>query len=327
MHELSFLHHTDLSILLQALMQGAGSFRPLAGGSDLVPLLKRGVIAPEAVLDISRVESLRLVHPFPNSGLLIGSLVTLAEMAAEPRLQGPYAALAEAAASAGPPQIRNVGTLGGNLLQRPRCPYFRAAVHCWLNGGEDCPARAGENMIHGVFEDGPCVATHPSDLATPLLALRAAVQTRSAWNERAWPLDQFLRPPMPEYRDETSLEPSELITHVQLPEPPARLRSVYVKQTAPGWSFALVAVALAAVVDGPRLSDVRLALGGVATVPRRVPAAERILSEGDLDAARLEAAVAASLEGTRPLAQNGYKLPLLAQAIRRAVERLTMPQA
>lgn len=322
MQPVDFLHHTDLSILLQALNEGGERFRPLAGGSDLVPLMKREVVTPEAVLDISRVETLRAIRVMPGLGVLVGSLVTLAELAADPRLEGPFQALVEAAAGAGPAQVRNVGTLGGNLLQRPRCPYFRGSDLCWLKGGEACPAREGENLIHGIFEDGPCVATHASDLATVLFALNAAVHTQSASNERTWPVTMFLRPPMPEYRDETVLDGRELITFVQLPEPPEGLRSVYVKQTAPGWPFALVAVALAGVVEGRSLRDVRLALGAVATVPRRAPAAEQILAAGEFDEARIEEAVAAALEGARALSENGYKLPLLAETIRQAIGRL-----
>jgi len=322
MQPLTFLHHTDLPILLQALNQGGERFRPLAGGSELIPLMKLGVVTLEAVLDISRVDSLRVVRTIPGSGLLIGSLVTLAELADEPRLAGPFAAVAEAAAAAGPPQIRNVGTLGGNLLQRPRCPYFRGPAPCWLKGGETCPAREGENLIGGIFEDGPCVATQGSDLATALFALGAAVQTLSAWNERAWPIEMFLRPPMAEYRDETVLDARELIASVQLPEPPAGLRSVYIKEQAQGSTFALAAVALAGVVEGRRLRDARLALGGVATVPRRVRAAEQILSAGEIDQARVEEASAVALTDARPLSQNGYKLPLLAATMRRAVDRL-----
>ncbi|MGI8549666.1 MAG: FAD binding domain-containing protein [Dehalococcoidia bacterium] len=323
MREFEYLHHTDLTIVLRALYHGAGDFRPLAGGTDLVPLLKRDIVEPVAVLEISRVAELGGLLQTERSGLMLGPLLTLAELSREPLLSGPYAAVAEAASASGPPQILNVATLGGSLLQRPQCLYFRGPSMCWLKGGEDCPARDGENQNHGIFEDSPCVAVHPSDIATVLLALQAALHVESASGRKVWPIGKFLRPPFPEYRDETSLDARELITVVQLPRAPAGLRSVYLKETeANGSAFALIGVALAAIVDRHRLRDVRLALGGVATVPRRAFAAEQVLAEGDIDSERIDAGVQAALEGARPLSKNGYKLPLLAETIRRAIVRL-----
>lgn len=326
MSEFEFLHHSDLTILLRALYHGADEFRPLAGGTDLVPLIRRGIIDPAAVLDISRVEALHHVSETPGSGMLIGALVTLDEIATHPRIRARFPALAQAAGATATPQIRSIATLGGNLLQRPRCPYFRGETVCWLKGGEECLARDGGNVVHGIFEDGVCVAVHPSDAATVLYALDAAIHVQSAWTDKVWPVDRFLRPPFHEYRDESSLDARELITLIQVPEPPEGLRSVYVRESDPAISaFALVGVALAAVVEGQQLRDARLALGGVATVPRRATEAEQLLTGVPLDEEHIDAAIAAALEGARPLSENSYKLPLLTGAIRAALQGLLEP--
>src|SRR4051812_24523824 len=153
---------------------GDGAIRPLAGGTDLLTLVKADIATPDHLVDIKRAHGLDAAIRETNAGLTVGALATIADIETHPLIASHAAALAEAAAVAATPQLRNMATIGGNLLQRPRCWYFRnPRVRCWLKGGEDCPAREGENRLHALFGDSPCCATHPSDLATALMALDA----------------------------------------------------------------------------------------------------------------------------------------------------------
>jgi xanthine dehydrogenase YagS FAD-binding subunit len=299
---------------------GERGIRPLAGGTDLLTLMKGDIAAPESLIDIKRVPGLAGVRFDETDGLTLGGLTTLAEIETSDVIQRHYPLLAEAASLAATPQLRNMATLGGNLLQRPRCWYFRSRhFNCWLKGGDDCDARRGENQLHAIFEVSPCRAVHPSDLVPALVALDAAVRLRSAAGERTLAIADFFQPPSEDQRTETIARPDELITAVHVP-PPENTRGSFLKAMDRNvWAFALVSVAAILRLDGGRVADARIVLGGVAPVPWRASAAEAALRGSVLDDSTIDRAADAALTGAEPLEHNAYKLPLVATLTRRAL--------
>jgi xanthine dehydrogenase YagS FAD-binding subunit len=302
-----------------------GHVRPLAGGTDLLPLLKADVQAPERLVDIKRVPELGGGIQAGPDGLHIGALTSLAAIEAHPAITSQYAALAEAVASAATPQLRNMATLGGNLLQRPRCWYFRSQhFHCWLKGGDDCQARDGENQFHAVVGSSPCVAVHPSDAPAALLAFDAQLRIAGRAGPRQLRLADFFVEPTADRRLEHTLGADELVVSVHLPSPPDGTRSTYLKAMNRNvWAFALVGVAAVVRLEGQRIAAARLVLNGVAPIPWRVPSAEDVLIGAEPTPAVFDRAAEAALSAAHPLSHNGYKLPLAKGLIVQALESVT----
>ena len=294
--------------------------RPYAGGTDMLTRMKLGITVPERLVDIKALDIPRGIES-SGDGLRIGALATLAEVERHAFPSG-LALLAEAASKAATPQLRERATLGGNLLQRPRCWYYRnESVDCWLKGGEGCPAKEGRNEHHAILGDGPCVAVHPSDLATCLTALDARVTLKGAGGERELALGDFFAAPEDGRRQENVAADDELLWCVDVPSE-GKGSSVYLKaMDRKVWAFALVGVAAVSTpIDGGgrRLA---LAASGVANVPWRLEDVERGLADVDPDdATGVEAAIEAGLADARPLSNNAYKIPLLKRLIARAVE-------
>ena len=304
-----------------ALLTGDAHASFLAGGTDLLTLLKADLLEPSQLVDIKRLAELDDAITRRGDTLRIGALATLSDLETHPLVAGHAPALAEAAALAASPQLRNMATIGGNLLQRPRCWYYRdPEIPCWLKGGDTCPARTGENQHHAIFDRSPCVAVHPSDPASALLAHDAEVEVHGAAGSRSVPLADLFAPPAAARRRETTLQPGEIITALTLP---TAGRSTYLKaMDRKTWAFALVGVAVRVQQEGGRIAEARVVLSGVANVPWRASEAEQVLTgqapDGDLLAAAADAAVA----GAEPLAKNGYKLPLARALVRRALEEV-----
>jgi xanthine dehydrogenase YagS FAD-binding subunit len=322
----SFEYHSADSIndIVQLLGQvGNGSSHLLAGGTDLLTLMKADIVTPRQLIDIKRADSLSGSIEETSDGLTLGALTTLAEIETHPLIAERYPALAEAAAIAATPQLRHMATIGGNLLQRPRCWYYRSRhFHCWLKGGDTCHARDGENREHALFSDSPCIAVHPSDLATALVALDASVRLRDASGERTVLLTDFFAQPTDDRRTETTLRSDELILSVQLPA--TDMTSTYLKaMDRKVWAFALVGVAAALCLDGDQIVDARLVLGGVAPIPWRVLDAEQALTGSPPTAATFEGAADLALSGAHALEHNEYKLPLARALVRRALEAIS----
>lgn len=311
-----------LSLLGQ---DGEDLVRPLAGGTDLLPLMKADIVAPTRLIDIKRASDLPSGIDETRDGLEIGALTTLTEIETSQVIRERYTALAEAAAIAASPQLRNMATIGGNLLQRPRCWYFRDPhFNCWLKGGEECFARDGENQQHALFGDSPCVAVHPSDLVTALVALDTEVRLRGASGERIIALADFCALPTEDRRTENTLGSDELVVSLHIPTPAAGTRGAYLKaMDRKVWAFALVGVAAVIRMDGSAISDARVVLGGVANVPWRVEGAEQVLTGNTPSDDLAIRAANAALAGARPLQHNGYKAPLAKTLIRRAITGLT----
>lgn len=296
----------------------SATVRPLAGGTDLLTRLKAGLDQPDALVDLKASDLGRNIEAV-DGGWRLGALVTLSQIEHHPGLCADVPALVEAVGQAATPQLRNRATIAGNLLQRPRCWYFRhGQVRCWLAGGDSCPARLGRNEHHAVFDtDGPCVATHPSDAAAALVALGATVTVLDGGaGERELAVADLLRAPTEERRVEHVLADDAVITAVTVPSAP---RSTYLKAMDRAvWAFALVGVA-AVLPDG---GAVRLVASGVANTPWRLVAAEAALAGTDLAPDAVDRAVAAATDGAAHLAENGYKLPLLRALTRRALTAL-----
>lgn len=305
---------------------GDGERRPLAGGTDLLTLMKAEIVAPARLVDIKRLVDLTDEIELTDDGITIGALASLAEIEQDELIRDRCPALAQAAGLAASPPLRNMATIGGNLLQRPRCWYFRdAAIPCWLKGGDDCPAWDGQNQHHALFGGGPCYAVHPSDPATTLLALDAAVRLVGPAGERTTPLAEFFALPTEDRRTETTLRPGEIVRAISIPLPHAGLHSTYVKaMERKVWSFALVGVAAALLIEGGRIAHARLVLGGVAPIPWRVDAAQRLIGQEPDDDLFAQVADAALAEA-QPLALNAYKLPLAKALIRRALAAASQP--
>lgn len=294
----------------------------LAGGTDLLTLIKGDLLAPSQLVDIKRLAELEDAITLRGETVRIGALATLSDLESHPLIAEHAPALAEAAALAASPQLRNMATIGGNLLQRPRCWYFRdAAIPCWLKGGDSCPARTGENQQHAIFDLSPCVAVHPSDPAAALLAHDASVEIHGASGLRTTSLEEFFAPPTDSRRSETTLQPGEIITALTLPA--AAGRSTYLKaMDRKTWAFALVGVAARVRLESARIAEARVVLNGVANVPWRATAAEEVLVGQSPDAALLAAAADAALSESAPLAKNGYKLPIVHALVQRALEQV-----
>lgn len=293
-----------------------------AGGIDLLDLMKEGLLRPSRVVNLRALPGLDTIGE-ANDGTRIGTLVTLEQLSVHPGLRQRYTALADAAGSSGSPQIRHVATLGGNLMQRPRCWYFRSATHhCARKGGDHCFAFAGENQYHAVFGHDGCAIVHPSTVATALVAFNARVELVNAQGgTRIVPLGTFFVGPDVDVRRETDLRAGEVMTAVLLPPVPASARSVFLKQSersSSDWSIADVAVVLDRTADG-RCHSASIVLGAAAPVPWRVPIAEAVLAGKTINAALARTAGESAIAGAQPLRRNAYKLPILATLVRRAV--------
>jgi len=306
----------------------AGEPRLLAGGTDLLTLMKGDIANPGQLIDIKRLPELDNTIATSPEGTMIGALTSLAQLEDDPVIRDMHPALAEAAGLAASPQLRNMATIGGNLLQRPRCWYFRSdKVNCWLKGGDDCPARDGENQHHALFGESPCVATHPSDLATALVALGADVHLQGANGDRTLPLEEFFVPPTADRRRENVLERSEVMTSITIPAVSATAQSTYLKaMDRKVWAFAQVGVGAMLVIENQRITRARLVLGGVAPTPWRAIEAEGLLAGAAPERALFARVAEVALEGAVPLSRNGYKVPLAKALITRALMAASTPK-
>ncbi len=296
----------------------------LAGGTTVVDLLREGVFRPDSVVDISALP-LREIR-IDGDSTRIGAMVSNADVAWNPGIRKMFPVLSEAILAGASGQIRNMASTGGNLLQRTRCPYYRdlTAPCNRRSPGSGCAAFAGFNRSHAILGGSPqCIATHPSDFAVALTALDAQVHTSGPEGERDIPITDFYLKPGDTPDRETVLRPGELIAAVLLPHAASRGRSLYLKvRDRQSYEFALASAAIAADVDGGILRNVRVALGGVGTVPWRSRAAEAVL-EGQLGTPLLFSTAAdAELAAARPQRHNAFKVALAKRTLVTALQRL-----
>jgi xanthine dehydrogenase YagS FAD-binding subunit len=295
----------------------------LAGGTTMVDLLKLGVVTPDRVVDISALPLAR-IEPTPDGGLRIGALARNSAVAAHAAIVARYPVLREAVLGGASPQLRNMATVGGNLLQRTRCPYFRDGLSACNQrvAGSGCAAIGGVNRMHAVLGTSErCMATYPGDMAVALVALDATVRTlRADGSTRALPVADLHVSFGDDPEHPTVLERGELITAVDLPATTWSQRSAYARIRArASYDFALASTAVALdVVDG-RVRDARVVLGGVATKPWRAPEAEACLIGSTLDDETVRAAGRAAVAQARPVADNAFKVQLVRRTLMRAV--------
>jgi xanthine dehydrogenase YagS FAD-binding subunit len=301
----------------------------MAGGQDLLGMMKDYLYTPAHVIDLKRISGLNSITFDPKAGLRIGALTTITQLADNADVQLHYPALADAAGSVGSVQIRNVGTVGGNLCQRPRCWYFRNEnIHCLKKGGDTCYSAAddAQNKYHAIFGGGPCHIVHPSDLAPALLGLGASVNVTShTTGNRTIPMAQFyLLPADGGLYQEHVLKPDEIVTSVSVPISAFAKKSIYLKfREKESFDWSLVSVAMAADTEGGVVRDSRIVFGGVAQIPWRVPHAEAALKGHALsDQAAVANAAKLAVAGAVPLAQNAYKVTLAQTLIKRAAMAL-----
>ena len=322
MNRFEFARATSVAEALSLVADEAGE-RP-QGRRDRPPRpSERAPPRAPRLVDLKSVPGMQDVTAEPAGNLRIGPLVTLAQVAAHPGIRATHTALAQACGEAASPQIRNVATIGGNLLQRPRCWYYRlASYRCLKKGGDICYAVGGENRYHTIFGDGACNAPHPSNAAMGLAALGASLVLQSSRGTRTVPADQLFTIPGGDPRRENAREPDEILTAISLPAAPG-VRSTYasVREKA-AFDWPLVSTAVALRVEGGVVRSARIMLGAVATVPLRAAAAEQALIGRRLDDATAEAVANAAVAGAQPLSENGYKVELLRTLLRRTLRSL-----
>jgi xanthine dehydrogenase YagS FAD-binding subunit len=299
---------------------GAGAW-VLAGGLDSFDWLKDRIRRPSAVIDLGGIGDLRGIRAVGDS-LEIGAMTTLTEVVRHPQVRERFSILLEAAEAAASPQIRNQGTIGGNVTQDTRCWYYRAGWSCYRAGGNICYADTPQalNREHAIFDADRCVAVNPSDTAPALIALGAQMVLRRQAGERIVEAEDYFLGPSLDITRMTVLEPGELLTTIRIPGAFAGARFYFEKVAdRKVWDFPLVNVAAALRMSGGTVQDIRVAANGVAARPRRLLTVETLLRGQSLDAALIDAAGNAAVEGAAPLQHNGYKVPLLRNLVRRAL--------
>ena len=292
-----------------------------AGGVDVLDRLKEGLDRPKRVVGIGEVKDLDYLRDDPKDGLRIGPLVKLATLENHPAVRSRYFAIAEAAGHVATPQIRNSATLGGNLLQRPRCWYFRSNdFHCRKKSGEVCYAQRGENQFHAIFGNYACAMVHPSTVANPLVAFGATLKIVGPKGHRELPLETFFTPPEKDVTRENSLGSDELVVEIRVPAPASGTRSVYAKQGEKesfDWPIAEVAAVLE--MDGATCRRAAIVLGAAAPIPYRAARAESALAGRTLDEAAATEAATLAMQGATPLDKNAYKIKVFKAVIRRTL--------
>ena len=318
------LEWTNATTVAEVVAQLGPRVAVKAGGVDLMDLMKENLVAPTRLVNLRSVPGLDRVSDSREHGLRVGPLVTLARLAAEPIVRERYRALADAAGHAATPQIRNMATAGGNLLQRPRCWYFRSEqFNCKRKGGARCFAIDGENAYHAVFDNGTCAIVHPSALAVALVALGARLELTGPSGAREVPLESFFVTPEQDVTRENTLGANDVVTDIRVPAPVAGASSAYTKQGEKesfDWPIAEVAVVLersGGVSDTCKRASI--VLGAAAPTPWRARAAEALLVGRVVDEPSARAAAKAALQGATPLAGNAYKLPVFEAILRRTI--------
>jgi xanthine dehydrogenase YagS FAD-binding subunit len=299
----------------------AKGFAFKAGGIDLLDHLKEHLVEPSRIVDLRSVKGLSEITVEPDGGIRIGAAATLAKVAARDAVARAYPALAEACGSAASPQIRNVATIGGNVLQRPRCWYYRLeSYRCLKKGGDECFAIAGENRYHVIFGGGPVFAPHPSSAAVALVAHGASFLLDGPKGTRTVPAEEFFVLPDKDPTRENDLKAREILVAILLPKSAPKSAYAEARERA-GFDWPLVSVAAALTVEAGLVTDARIVLGQVAPIPWRSIPAERALI-GKPVAAAAEAAGRAAVAGAEPMSDNGYKVELAATLVRRVVASL-----
>jgi xanthine dehydrogenase YagS FAD-binding subunit len=294
----------------------------VGGGSDLLGMVKDHLVEPDVLVNLKAIRGLDRIAA-KGAEINIGGLITLDALSRDALIRANYTALAEAAESVATPQIRNAGTLAGNVCQRPWCWYYRNNFPCFKNGGAKCFSVAGENQFHAIFGGGPSFIVHPSDTAPALVALDAQFRVAGPSGERAVPAAKFFALPKVNPAEENVLGKDEILISVHLPKAAKGTRSTYYKVLdREAWTHAVVSAAIVLEMDQQVCRSARVVLGGVAPVPWRLEKVEAMLAGQHITPELAAKAGEAAVEGANPLAKNGYKIPLTKAVVRRTLAEL-----
>ncbi len=320
MKRFSYIHATDIEQVPSLLADDWSEAQIIAGGTDVLGEMKEYIRTPERLINLKSIADLDQIH-VDEDGARIGTLARIRDIAAHPTLQRHYTVLAQAAHAVGTPQIRNMGTLGGNLCQRPRCWYYRNEdTHCTKKGGSKCFAVEGLNKYHAIFDGGPCHIVHPSDAAPALLALDAELLVYGPDGPGEIPLADFFVLPRQNVMRENTLASNEVIAEVRIPTPKPGTVSLYMKiRERQSLDFAVASIAAVFQMSGDQCKDARIVLGGVSPAPKRAKGAEEILRGETLSAGLAEEAAQATIDQATPMTQNAYKVQIVNALIQRAV--------
>jgi len=318
MKNFAYVKAGSLEEAIQALsIKGA---RLHAGGTDLLGCLRDEIMQVEKVVSVSSLKELRGISAMAGGSLKIGALAVLADVAANSSVAGKYPVLAQAAASVGTPQIRQQGTIGGNLCQRPRCWFFRSDLHCLKKGGDTCYGMNGDNQYHAILGGGPCFAVHPSDVAVALVALQALLTIAGPSGSRVVKAENFFIDPGKGLEKENILVQGEILTAIQIPPVSGKAKSSYRKvRTRGSWDFAQASVAAVLLFEDDIVRAARIVLGGVAPKPWQAEAAGKLLIGKKVDAALAAAVADAAVAGANPLKDNGYKVDMVKGAVEESI--------
>jgi xanthine dehydrogenase YagS FAD-binding subunit len=306
--------------LLQKFQQQKKSAAVVGGGSEYLQLMKDHVVEPDYLLNLKSIPGLDYIKE-ERGGFRIGALAKLAEIEEHPAVREKLLILSDAAGEAASPQIRNAGTLAGNICQRPFCWYFRSSnFTCLRKGGQVCHTVTGDGRFHAILGGGPSYIVHPSDTAPALVALGAQIKIAGSAGERTMPLEKFFVLPQIDYRHENILKPDEIVTEIQVPYPKVGSKGFFHKvRERLAWDHAIVSVATVVLSSGGVVRDARVVMGGVAPIPWRAPKAEEFLRGKKLDEAAAQKAGEIALEGARPLKDNVYKVKMAQDLIQRGL--------
>ena len=307
-----------VKVLKQTREQGR-SASIAGGGSDLLGMVKDRLVTPDVLVNLKAIKGLDRIAS-ERGRVKIGGLITLDTLSRDALIRGRYAALAEAAESVGTPQIRNAGTLAGNVCQRPWCWYFRNGFPCLKNGGTTCFSASGENQLHAIFGGGPSYIVHPSDTAPALMALDAEFHITGPSGDRVVPAEKFFTLPRVDFKRENVLADDELLVAVTVPSARNEMRSAYHKVLdREAWTHAVVSAAIVLDMDQKVCRGARIVLGGVAPIPWRLPKVEAMLTGQRITPELAARAGEAAVDGARPLAKNKYKVPLTKAVVKRTL--------
>ncbi len=313
--------HVNARTLAEAVSAARGKSRVIAGGTDCLGLLKNQVLPayPEVLVNIKTVPGLDYIKE-DAGGLRIGALTRLSEIEDSPIIQGKYAALARAVKSIASPQIRNMGTAGGNLCQEVRCWYYRCSprtgrdYECFRKGGKECFAVRGDNRYHAILEGRRCFAVCPSDLAVALAALDGSIVVQGTAGDRTIAVTEFYKPLG------NVLRPGEIVKEIRVPRPPEGSRQAFLKfRLRKAIDFAVVSVASVITTDNGICRDARIVLGAVAPAPLRAAKAEEAVRGKTINSATAAAAAAAAVKGAKPLSMNAYKVEITKALVKRSL--------
>jgi xanthine dehydrogenase YagS FAD-binding subunit len=307
-----------VSLLKQNAQQGK-SAAIVGGGSDLLGMVKERLISPDVLVNLKAIKGLDRVAE--QGGVVkIGGLISLDSLSQHPLIRARYKVLADAAHAVATPQIRNAGTLAGNVCQRPWCWYLRNGFPCYKNGGNQCFSVTGENQFHAIFGGGPSFIVHPSDTAPALVALGAKFRIAGGSGARTLNAGEFFALPSKNAAKENVLANDEILAEVHLPAAPKGLKSGYHKEMdRESWTHAVVSVAVAMEMEGDTCKNARVVLGGVAPIPWRLPKVEAMLAGQRITPELSARAGEAAVEGAQPLAKNKYKLPITKAIVKRTL--------